>query len=98
MAFDEQDAAGLRLFAATAGTLIDNFRALVQARRLGDQLTEALGTRDLIGTAKGILMEREAIDEDAAFNLLRSASQRSNRKLREIAQALVRSPKQHARR
>jgi hypothetical protein len=43
------------------------------------QLTEALGTRDLIGTAKGILMEREAIDEDAAFGLLRSASQRSNR-------------------
>lgn len=91
LAFDAQDAAGLALFGVLAGGLVENFRALVHAKRLGEQLTEALGTRDLIGTAKGILMEREAIDEDAAFRLLRSASQRSNRKLREIANALVRS-------
>ena len=90
LAFDEQDAAGLRMFGMLAGALIVNFQTFLRARRLGDQLTEALGTRDLIGTAKGILMEREAIDEDAAFALLRAASQRSNRKLREIAHALVR--------
>lgn len=90
MAFDEQDAAGLQIFGALAGAVILNFQMFLRARRLGDQLTEALGTRDLIGTAKGILMEREAIDEDAAFALLRAASQRSNRKLREIAHALVR--------
>ena len=90
LAFDEQDAAGLQMFGMLAGALIVNFQTFLRARRLGDQLTEALGTRDLIGTAKGILMEREAIDEDAAFALLRAASQRSNRKLREIAHALVR--------
>jgi GAF domain-containing protein len=90
LAFDEQDAAGLQMFGMLAGTLLVNFQTYLRARRLGDQLTEALGTRDLIGTAKGILMEREAIDEDAAFALLRAASQRSNRKLREIAHALVR--------
>jgi GAF domain-containing protein len=90
LAFDERDAAGLQMFGALAGILIANFQAFLGARRLGEQLTEALGTRDLIGTAKGILMEREAIDENAAFALLRAASQRSNRKLREIAHALVR--------
>jgi GAF domain-containing protein len=90
LAFDEQDAAGLRAFGMLAGAVIANFRAFLRTRRLEEQLTEALGTRDLIGTAKGILMEREAIDENAAFGLLRAASQRSNRKLREIAHALVR--------
>jgi GAF domain-containing protein len=94
MDFDEQDVAGLKMFGALAGALIANFQAFLGARRLGEQLTEALRTRDLIGTAKGILMEREAINEDAAFALLRAASQRSNCKLREIAHALVRSERE----
>jgi ANTAR domain-containing protein len=88
-AFDD-DAAGLEPFGIVAGALVANFQCFLGAQRLGEQLTEALKTRDMIGTAKGILMERETIDEDGAFALLRSASQRSNRKLREIAHAVVR--------
>lgn len=90
MPLDDLHTVAMQLFGDMAGALIVNFRAFVRARQLADQLTEALGTRDLIGTAKGILMERETIDEDAAFALLKAASQRSNRKLREIAHALVR--------
>jgi transcriptional regulator with GAF, ATPase, and Fis domain len=52
-------------------------------------LREALKTRDLNGQAKGILMEREGIDEQAAFDRLRVSSQRQNVKLREIAQRVV---------
>jgi len=46
-------------------------------------------TRAVIEQAKGILMVQSKIDEDAAFDLLRRASQRENRKLRDIAAELV---------
>jgi AmiR/NasT family two-component response regulator len=39
--------------------------------------------------AKGILMNQRRCDAAEAFNLLAAASQRSNRKLRDIAQAIV---------
>ncbi len=54
-------------------------------------LEKALETRDIIGQAKGILMARQQIDADAAFDVLRRASQRSNTKLRDVASDLVAS-------
>jgi hypothetical protein len=53
-----------------------------------DGLQEALASRDVIGQAKGILMERLHVTADLAFEQLREASQLHNRKLRELA-ALV---------
>jgi AmiR/NasT family two-component response regulator len=53
------------------------------------QLREALESRELIGQAKGILMARERCSADAAFDILREVSQRTNRKLREVAQDVV---------
>jgi transcriptional regulator with GAF, ATPase, and Fis domain len=50
-----------------------------------EQMDEALASRDLIGQAKGILMAREGVDADAAFDMLKRASQRLNRKLRDVA-------------
>ena len=52
-------------------------------------LTDALRTRELIGQAQGILMERERITADQAFDVLRRASQHMNIKLREVAETLV---------
>ncbi len=43
-----------------------------------EQLRRALSSRDDIGQAKGILMERFSITADAAFALLRQLSQESN--------------------
>jgi AmiR/NasT family two-component response regulator len=43
----------------------------------------------MIGQAQGILMERERISADAAFDILRRASQHLNIKLRVVAQNLV---------
>jgi AmiR/NasT family two-component response regulator len=43
----------------------------------------------MIGQAQGILMERERITADQAFDILRRASQHLNIKLRDIAQQLV---------
>ncbi|MDP9984811.1 GAF domain-containing protein [Pseudarthrobacter oxydans] len=53
------------------------------------QLTLALDTRDLIGQAKGILMERYKITAQQAFLLLSRASSELNIKLREVAEQLT---------
>lgn len=78
-AFSDASVALGRLIAAHAAI------ALVAARN-AQQLKAALSTRDMIGQAKGILMERHSISADAAFGLLVKASQDSNRKLSEIAE------------
>ena len=62
--------------------------ALSDARRR-ENLTAALHNRDVIGQAKGILMERYRITADAAFDLLSQASQRANRKLAVIAEQVA---------
>jgi hypothetical protein len=56
-----------------------------------EQFRSALASRDVIGQAKGILMERFAIDATAAFELLRRLSQDSNTPLGSIAQQLIES-------
>lgn len=53
------------------------------------QLNNAVRTRQVIGQAVGILMERYEFDEDRAFGFLARTSQDSNIKLREITQELV---------
>ena len=50
-----------------------------------------MDTRDLIGQAKGILMERFKLTGEQAFELLVQASQTTHRKLREVADELVHS-------
>jgi len=80
---DESERIGL-LFASHAAI------ALAGAQDL-THITSALANRDLIGQAKGILMERYKITGDMAFGLLAKASQDTNRKLVEIAEQLTRS-------
>jgi AmiR/NasT family two-component response regulator len=52
-------------------------------------LEEALLSRDVIGQAKGVLMERLHVTSDQAFEELRTTSQKHNRKVREIAAELA---------
>jgi AmiR/NasT family two-component response regulator len=52
-------------------------------------LQGAFGRRALIERAKGILMERHAIDEGSAFEMLRDHSRVDNRKLIDLASAIV---------
>jgi GAF domain-containing protein len=80
--FDEQADAAVRLFATLAAL------ALTGAQRAA-QLQSALRNREIIGQAKGVLMERLRITEDAAFVLLAQASQNRNTKLVAIAAHLV---------
>lgn len=59
--------------------------------RQDQQFRTALASRDLIGQAKGVLMERLDIDAGHAFELLSKLSQNSNTRLIEIARRLAES-------
>jgi hypothetical protein len=88
-AFGATDRAQGQLFATLAGLAVESAeeRAVEEARTAN--LREALRSRELIGQAQGILMERERIGPEEAFDVLRRASQRMNVKLREVAETLV---------
>jgi len=88
-AFGAIDRAKGLIFATLAGLALD-----IAGERADDllrvaNLHEALRTRELIGQAQGILIERERITGDQAFDVLRRASQHLNIKVREVARSLV---------
>jgi len=59
------------------------------ALRRQEQFRSALASRDVIGQAKGMIMERYRVDAVQAFELLKQLSQRSNSRLSAVAQGLV---------
>ncbi|OBG96407.1 histidine kinase [Mycobacterium sp. E3251] len=76
--------------AETIGTVFAAHAAsAIMASRHGQQMQSALSTRDRIGQAKGIIMERYGVDELRAFDLLRRLSQESQVKLIDIAQRVI---------
>ncbi|MEU5094823.1 ANTAR domain-containing protein [Streptomyces sp. NPDC020996] len=81
-AFDEAATRIGRLFTAHVSQALDS-------TTVREQLTEAMRTRDLIGQATGILMERMNMDAAEAFDSLVRASQRENVKLRDLARRIV---------
>jgi hypothetical protein len=56
-----------------------------------DQLHAAIATRDVIGQAKGILMQRYKITADQAFRVLKHVSAETHTKLRDVAEQLASS-------
>jgi AmiR/NasT family two-component response regulator len=64
--------------------------AVAGAQRL-DHSAIALVNRDVIGQAKGILMERFKITAAQAFEVLAKVSQDTNRKLYAVAEGLTRT-------
>ncbi|HUP85370.1 MAG TPA: GAF and ANTAR domain-containing protein [Acidimicrobiales bacterium] len=88
-AFGAADRARGLLLSVFAGLAIGAADELERADAREANLRAALRTRELIGQAQGILMERERITSDQAFALLRDSSQYLNVKLREVAQNLV---------
>src|SRR5262252_4394298 len=62
---------------------------LVALREEAESLAEALAARKVIERAKGLLMAKENLDENEAFDRLRRASQVSGKPLKVIAEAVV---------
>ena len=88
-AFGVIDRARAMILASLAGIALSTAHLLEDEGRRIENLHSALGSREIIGQAQGILMERERIAADQAFDVLRRASQHLNVKLREVAQNLV---------
>lgn len=76
--------------AAAAAIVLANASAYWGASALSEQLQEAMRSRAVIEQAKGMLMAQSPdMTPDAAFDMLRHASQRENMKLRDIARRIV---------
>jgi hypothetical protein len=88
-AFGATDRAQGELFATLARLALDSAEERAAGESTAVNFSAALLTRELIGQAQGILMERERISADQAFDILRRASQHMNIKLREVAETLV---------
>jgi AmiR/NasT family two-component response regulator len=65
-------------------------RMSVEHPHAPQQSAEALGPREVIGRAVGVLMSRHDLDEAAAFELLVQGSVDSRQKVREVAATIVR--------
>ncbi len=86
-AFGALDRAKGVILAAMAGLALSAAEAHAEEAR--DTIQAALATREMIGQAQGILMERERITADQAYDILRQASHHLNNRIRDVAQALV---------
>lgn len=87
--FDDDDVQLGLAFATQAAIALANAQAYWDAFQLGVDLRTAMQSRAVIEQAKGILMANQRCSADEAFQLLVRASQRENRKLREMAEELV---------
>jgi GAF domain-containing protein len=88
-AFTDAHEKGVHVFAEQASIALANAQVYWDARELSENLSEAIKTREVISQAVGILMAAGGRTPDDAFQTLASASQRENRKVRDIATDIV---------
>jgi AmiR/NasT family two-component response regulator len=77
--------AALQAYAGLVASLLSAAVTAEVKGRLADQLQAALEHRWLIEQAKGVLMGRERLDAQAAFERLRGAARSSTRRLADVA-------------
>ncbi len=70
---------------------IERAQEIRKLRESAVKLRGALDERELSAMVVGVLMERFALDREAAFDLLRSQARRERRKVRELAEELLTS-------
>lgn len=88
-AFGAIDRAKGLIFATLAGIALSIAHERASDDKRYDNLQAALRSREMIGQAQGILMERERMTAAQAFDVLRRASQHLNTKLREVAETVI---------
>jgi GAF domain-containing protein len=88
-AFTEAHEHGAQHFADQASIALANAQVYWDARQLSENLSQAIASRETISQAVGILIAVGGRSPDEAFQMLVRASQRENRKVREIAQDIV---------
>jgi GAF domain-containing protein len=94
-AFDEATRERMRTFTDDIAGVITLAIQLADQIQLNDDLRSALESRSVIDQAIGVIMAENRCDRDAAFGILRNASQNRHTKLREVAADLVQSVTGH---
>jgi GAF domain-containing protein len=87
--WDDSEVAAIQAYSRLIASLL---RTAVKAHvsgRAATQLQQALDHRSLIEQAKGVLMERRGLDQQAAFELLRSRARSTRRRLDDVARETV---------
>jgi GAF domain-containing protein len=87
--WDQAEVAAIQAYTRVVASLL---RAAVRAHASGaaaSQLQQALDSRSLIEQAKGIIMERRGLDQQAAFELLRSHARSTRTRLHEVARSVA---------
>jgi GAF domain-containing protein len=90
-AYGPREESLLARFAAPAAVLVANVKSYQDARRVSDDLKNAIRGRDLINIAKGVIMAREGTDEETAFMVLAGMANEQHRPLGEVAAEVARS-------
>ncbi|MEV4823881.1 GAF and ANTAR domain-containing protein [Micromonospora sp. NPDC049274] len=88
-AFDDDTITVLQTFAAYAAVALANAHLYDSTATLARQMQEAMASRAVIEQAKGIIMAERRCTAEEAFAVLSKVSQGSNRKVRDVARALV---------
>jgi GAF domain-containing protein len=83
--WDPSEVAALQAYAGLMASLLSAATTAQVKGRLADQLQAALAHRWLIEQAKGVIMGREQLDAQAAFERLRGAARSSTRRLADVA-------------
>jgi hypothetical protein len=91
-AFAPVESALIATFTTAMSSIILTAARWAAAQQQVDGLLTALKTRDAIATAKGIVMGRHGLGADDAFRWLVDASQRTNRKIRDLALLIIDEP------
>ncbi|MFW6773024.1 GAF and ANTAR domain-containing protein [Nocardioides sp. CPCC 205120] len=105
---DDDTLGGLNLYSSTQETLDEGTLELAELFAAGaavalggvrerTQLAEALESRELIGVAVGVVMQRFGLDRTRAFEFLARTSQNSNTKMRDVAARLIDQTEQESR-
>jgi len=96
-AFDARSERLLTLFATQAALLVANLQTHERAKRLSDGMRQAVHGRDVINVAKGVLMGRNAVNEEAAFGILLARAAEDGTTLADAARSVVESVVQRGR-
>ncbi|MFJ8142741.1 GAF and ANTAR domain-containing protein [Streptomyces sp. NPDC096013] len=88
-AFADADLTSLRLLAAQATGAIELAQRIADAQQFTADLQTALKSRTVIDQAMGVLMGQQRCTAEEAFQILRTASQHRNTKLRDLCAELI---------
>jgi GAF domain-containing protein len=91
--WDPSEVAALQAYAGLMASLLSAAVTAQVKGRLADQLQAALEHRWLIEQAKGVLMGREQLDAQTAFERLRGAARSSTRRLADVARDVTEGQK-----